>query len=401
MQTQTSPGPIKRKDARGSRQRVAAGVFQRAGRYIISYVGPDGREHVETLGLIRKPGQRAGITLKDAIAAREKKRVDLRSGEAVAPTRMTVGECWADFAESLEARLASGEISKRTRDVYLQRWRSHLEEPLGRIQLQQLRAEHVARLIHAMREAGSSSWTSNGAVVVLSAMLRHALVRGWIAVSPLQRLAKGERPRPRNKRKIRLLTPEELARVVSFATKRWKPLFECVARTGMRISEALGLRWQDVDFKEGVIRIEQQLGRDGKLTRLKTERSRRAVPIGSELRRILLEHQMASGRPAGDAFVFGGSTGAPPTYRNACRELSRVLTKAKIHWDEETERVSWHGLRHGAVSALIRSGADPVRVAQFVGDRVQTVMSVYASEWQEASDENLGDALDAALNVTG
>jgi hypothetical protein len=48
--------------------------------------------------------------------------------------------------------------------------------------------------------------------------------------------------------------------------------------------------------------------------------------------------------------------------------------------------------RHGAVSAMIRAGVDPVRIARFVGDRVETILST----WATLRDDNLGDVLDAA-----
>ena len=156
----TTPGP--RKDTRGSRKRVAPGVFERSGRFLISYVDTAGREHVETLGPIRKPGSKQGWTLRQAVAARERKRVDLRSGEAVSPTRMTVAEAWSDFAASLDARVSTGELSKRTRDLYGQRWRTHLEPRLGRLRIQDVRAEHIARMLRELREQGLSSWTTQG-----------------------------------------------------------------------------------------------------------------------------------------------------------------------------------------------------------------------------------------------
>jgi integrase len=49
---------------------------------------------------------------------------------------------------------------------------------------------------------------------------------------------------------------------------------------GLRVSEALGLRWRDVDFKGGTITIAGQLGRDGKtwLPVVKTKASAATVP---------------------------------------------------------------------------------------------------------------------------
>lgn len=395
MHDQPNPGP--RKDTRGSRKRVAPGVFERAGKYLIAYVDGTGKEHVETLGAIRKPGQRTGITLRDAIAAREAKRVRLRSGEDVAPTRMTVAEAWADYSEALDARVASGELAKRTAKLYKQRWTTHLEPSLGRLQIQAVRASHVTRLLGELRSAGISSWTVQGIYVVLSALFAHSVTRGWVAQSPTARLSKSERPKPRNAKKVRMLTPEEIAKVQASATKRWKPLIMTLALTGMRVSEALGLVWADIDLKVGTIRIEKQLGRDGTRVRCKTERSVRTLTMSAELKRTLREHQLASGRRNG--FLFASKGGAAPSYHNARRELTRALEKAGIAWDTETERVSYHALRHGAVSAMIRAGVDPVRIASFIGDRVETVLSVYSHEWEAGREGNVADVLAAAYGV--
>jgi hypothetical protein len=46
---------------------------------------------------------------------------------------------------------------------------------------------------------------------------------------------------------------------------------------------------------------------------------------------------------------------------------------------------------------MIRAGVDPVRIARFVGDGVETILSTYAHEWATLRDDNLGDVLDAAM----
>ena len=108
---------------------------------------------------------------------------------------------------------------------------------------------------------------------------------------------------------------------------------------------------------------------------------------------------MASGQRPG--FVFATSSGKAPCYYNSRKALARALTAAGVTFDAEVERVSFHCLRHGAVSALIRAGADPVRVARFVGDDVKTVLSTYAGEWAAAQGDYLGDLLGAALAAGG
>jgi integrase len=140
-------------------------------------------------------------------------------------------------------------------------------------------------------------------------------------------------------------------------------------------------------------------GRDGKLARTKTARSVRTIRMSDELRLMLRKAYMASEHKQPDAFVFSCESGTAPIYSNARKALAGAIKEAGIEYDKTSHRASFHGFRHGAVSALIRNGADPVRVARFVGDRVETVLSVYAGEWEGARDDNLGDVLSAALSI--
>jgi integrase len=325
--------------------------------------------------------------------------VQVDRGEAVAPTRLTTREAADDYFAAAEARVATGEMAKRTLDLYRQRWTSHIEPRLGAVRVQSVHAVHVGKLLRELREEGLSSWTLHGVLTAAGAIFNHAVARGWITESPTKRLARGERPRARNQRQVRVLSPEEIGRVITGTTPRWRPLFIAAAHTGARISELLGLQWEDIDWDENTVSISKQLGRDGKLTRTKTERGVRQVGMSAELRRVLRELYVASGqRPR---FVFACESGRAPSYRNARRALDGAITAAEIEWDDETHRLSFHCLRHGAVSALIRNGADPVRVARFVGDKVETLLSTYAQEWAAAQGDDLADVLGAALSVSG
>jgi integrase len=65
---------------------------------------------------------------------------------------------------------------------------------------------------------------------------------------------------------------------------------------GLREAEALGLRWDDVDFQTGTINVRYQLQRlNGKLqlTQPKTEKSRRAIPMPTITRSALVAHPAA------------------------------------------------------------------------------------------------------------
>lgn len=66
----------------------------------------------------------------------------------------------------------------------------------------------------------------------------------------------------------------------------------------MRRGEVLGLRWQDIDFENGVIHVRQQIGRVNgsiKARELKTVNSRRKLPFVANVRAALLEHAKRNG----------------------------------------------------------------------------------------------------------
>jgi integrase len=332
-------------------------------------------------------------TVTEAKREQRSLAVKIDRGEAPAPTRQTVAETAADYFAAAEAKVASGEMARRTVEPYRQRWNAHLDQRLGGLRVQAVQASHIGSVLREFREEGLSSWTLHGVLTVAAAIFNHAVARELISESPTRRLARGERPRGRNKKKIRILSPDEIGRVVAAATPRWRLLFITAAHTGARISELLALQASDIDWDANTISISKQLGRDGTLGRTKTERGVRTIGMSDELRRALREHVLASG----PGFVFACESGRPPSYRNARRALASAVDGAGIEYEKTTHRVGFHVFRHGAVSALIRAGADPVRVARFVGDRVETVLSTYAQEWAMAKEENLGDVLAAAL----
>ncbi len=213
---------------------------------------------------------------------------------------MTLAQVWESFSETFQARVAKGTKAPRTYELYEQRWNSHIRDVLGNKPVQSLNVDHIEALLAKLEAAKLSPWTRQGVLVVLSAVLSHAVGKKMrlIPRSPVQDLDEDDRPKGENVRTIRMLTPQEVSAVVAATTERWKPVFLTAQLTGARISEILGLRWKDVDTDPESpvmeVSISTQLGRDGKPRPLKTKNSKRKVRVGPELRRILLAQFMAS-----------------------------------------------------------------------------------------------------------
>jgi integrase len=68
---------------------------------------------------------------------------------------------------------------------------------------------------------------------------------------------------------------------------------------------------------------------------------------------------------------------------NVARDISRAGDNAGLN-GKRLQPVSCHDLRHSFVSRMISNGIDPVTVAALAGDKVQTILKVYAHEYDRA-----------------
>jgi len=151
---------------------------------------------------------------------------------------------------------------------------------------------------------------------------------------------------------------------------------------GTRISEQLGLLWDDVDFDNSVVRIHRIQERDGSLTdTTKTEAGRREVPMSPILREMLLAWRLVCPRHEGKLYrVFPGSGrlqawplprtggGGPLLYQNFRKRL----------WRPAFERlglpyVTPHAARHAFISILQAQGVEVGLVAKLAGHANPTV----------------------------
>jgi integrase len=175
---------------------------------------------------------------------------------------------------------------------------------------------------------------------------------------------------------MRVLERDEIDRLLAAATPRWRPLFTVLVFTGLRIGEALGLRWGDVDFEAGVIRVRTQPdATTGEIVEPKTEKAKRDVVLMPALGRLLRDQRLAA--PAGlsgdDCFVFAKVDGNPPRHGTARHAFERAIAKAGL------AKVRLHDCRHTFVSLLLAAGRDVVFVSRQVGHSSPAItLNVYS-----------------------
>ena len=276
-----------------------------------------------------------------------------------------------------------------TVELYRQRYTTRVAPVFGKRRIQEVRPEHIGEVFARQRKKGLSAWTMHGTKTVISAILSFALSRSYITTNPLDRLSKLEKPKQVTKRKPRRLSDDETRRLCAAATPLYKPILITLAWTGMRVSEALGLRWEDIDFDQREIHVRHQLDDEGGTKRPKTAAGSRTVPLLPIVDETLREHrrsQFTLGFAGTDRFVFTTATGKPLDRHNVRnRGTVPAAKKAGLH-GEGRQHITTHDLRRTFISHLILGlGLDPVRVAKIAGHRsVSVTLNTYAEEFDKA-----------------
>lgn len=144
------------------------------------------------------------------------------------------------------------------------------------------------------------------------------------------------------KPEIRPMTVEQTkAFLTNCKRNRLEALFTVALAIGLRQREALGLRWEDVDWEAGVLHVRHSLQRINKklvLSELKTKSSRRDLPLIDVIaaglrahRSRQLEERLAAGKDwQENGFVFTTRIGTPLDARNVVRKYHKALTDAGL-----------------------------------------------------------------------
>ena len=329
------------------RTRVERGLYRQANGTYGVYLLVEGKPRFKTVG--RK--------LTEARKQRDLLSAKAQRGELLERSNVTFAELAQTLLEGIEAQVASGERSERTLENYRYYLEGHLLPLLGRKRIQQISTDDCAAVISALRAKGLSPKTISGSLAPLGRVFSLALRRGYISDNPLRRLEQSERPRP-ERREQRVLTHEEIRKLLSSSLPRYRPFIATALYSGMRLSELLGLTWADVDFEQGLIRVRFQLSRarvdkPARRVRPKTPAAIRDIPLLPQLGQLLKRHRLASPHSASSDYVFCSGLGTPLGYRNVERlGVRRAAEKAGL----EREGQPWlrvHDLRHTFVSHLI------------------------------------------------
>jgi len=274
-----------------------------------------------------------------------------------------------------------------TYTLYEMNIRLYLLPGLGNQKLTALSVATVQRFLNQRLEKGDSVRKVQVMRTVLSAALTRA-VREELISRNVARLVELPEWRPGT---VRPWTADEARRfLVACKPDPLYTAFVLLVLYGLRRGEVLGLRWQDIDFDGGTVRVEQQLQRVGgemHLGPVKTQAGHRQLPL-LKLVREALESQartqarhrteMGSAWPKTD-LVFTTRTGRPVEPRNFVRSFRRICEANDIRL------IKLHHVRH-TVASLLKALGVPARDAQVIlgHSRLAITLEIYTHTDDEA-----------------
>jgi len=211
------------------------------------YLVPNGRYYVCARRAGRLRARTVGPDLALARSARAALVSSIEAGLEPASPRLRFDTVAGWWLARFEARVAAGERHPRTLEAHRYHLEHHLLPALAPRRMSALTVDDVAGLLGELRAKGGSPKTSAGALATLHGIVRYARRPGWIATNPVEQLESHERPRPARWRQ-RVLGRGEIERLLTACAPRDRLIVATALYTGLRISELLGLVWDDIDF---------------------------------------------------------------------------------------------------------------------------------------------------------
>lgn len=306
--------------------------------------------------LKRKPVHRIIGTIAElpTITAARRRLEEILRG-SVAKTEITFRELYERWEKAVGPTL-----KKPTLKYYVHVAKKNLLPTFGPMQIRAV-SRYEVQMFLAEKSAHYGTASLRGMRTTLQKILTWAIDCKWLESNPCTRI---KVPRSGKKRVRHVLTPQQILLLASQLEPREAVLVILLAATGLRISEAIGLRWSDV--QDDGVHVLQRIY-EGDEDEVKTEGSERVIPIDDGVLAIL------NTLPGRAGWIFRNAAGNPLIPRNTMRrKIKPALRKLGF------PNIGYHDFRHTLASLLGQKKESPKVIAEILGHSdVTTTLKIY------------------------
>lgn len=366
-----------------SRVRTGSVVQDKRDKVWRFYWWENGKRQSETLG--RFPTKQAAWIAAKPLRNRLEDSLNCNATTTSVPTVAALIEDYR--AEKMPQRYTT----RRSYDVWL---RLYVQSRWGEMTITELQARPVELWLRSLKLAPRSRSSIR---FLIGLLWDFAMWRGDVPTqrNPMELVTiPGASKRTR---KPRSLTVAEFHKLLKHMEEPFRTMALTCVCFGLRISEALGLKWADVDWLNSTLHIQRSIVRQ-RIDETKTEYSERALPIAAEMLGVLKRWKQKTQFSAVDDWVFASpaQVGRLPWSADSLNDAYEKAGKAS-----GVQHVSTHTMRHTYRSWLDAVGA-PVAVQQKLMRHadIRTTMNIYGDVVTDEMSKANSKVVSLALNGT-
>jgi len=270
---------------------------------------------------------------------------------------------------------------------------TNLHKPPSRLALEDVDAAFVTKFLeHLERERGNGARTRNARLAAVHSFFRyvaftepaHALLCQRVLAIPSKRFERGP---------VEFLAPEETEALLAapnvdtWIGRRDRAFLLVAVQTGLRVSELIALRREDV-----------RLGTGAHVRTLGKGRKARCTPLRRDVARVL-EHWLREQPSTGPQHsVFPSARGGPMSRDAVERLVRKHLAAARTVCPSLNGRnITPHSLRHSAAMNLLRCGVDRSVIALWLGHESMETTQIYLHADMRLKEQALARTNDSHL----
>jgi integrase len=313
----------------------------------------------------------------------------------------TSNQTVADYITRWLEDFAKANLAPRTSHNYRLQIREHIVPAFGKMKLSKLDTPNIQALYTAKLRDGLKPSSIRYIHAVLHCALKKAVELRLIVRNP----AASARPPKIRQEEIMPLDVDQVRLLLEAAKDdRFESLYVLSLTCGLRMGESLGLKWSDIDFEAGTLRVHRQVQRirDGgglvfsepkNASRRTIDLPQRAVEALRSHRKGQIEEQLRAGENRQDSgLVFASRKGTPLDAQNIVNRYFKPLLRRSGLPD-----IRWHDLRHTCATLLLSRGTHPKLVQHLLGHAsIQLTLDRY-SHWIPSMGRATAEGMDEAL----
>lgn len=268
-------------------------------------------------------------------------------------------------------------FAKNTLSDWESKLKNRIYPELGKEKIQDIRPKQLSLFLSNIQREGYSLGTVRKYYTILKSIFKFAFVQEDIPENPMLKV---ERPKPRKDEIVECgpdaYTASEIQYILSCLndeSMKWRLFITIMCETGLRRGECCALRWDNVNFRKGTIKIDSSAGynsKDGIYVDTTKNRQTREIPLSDGTLQYLMFQRKDSNSPY--LFPMKNNPNLPMNPTSATTYFSRFGRKyAVAHFHP-------HKLRHSFASIAITNGADIASVSEILGHRNKSVtLNIY------------------------